>query len=144
MSVEFKHCNINFERLTEPYEKLVVNFIRPGKTIVTVDKEDFSNILNALMDVQQMLKLPAAVRSYYSDINPKYSQPEDPDIYLLATKVNQDVKISIIGFECNTQQTTKLFTIYIDQEDDIYKLCAEFLRFINQYGENFRARLYME
>jgi hypothetical protein len=145
MAVEFKHCNINFEILTEPYEKLIINITRPGKPTVSLEKEDFCGILNALMDTQHIIKSRALVQSYYSDINSKYLHHGDPELYLLATKVNQNIKISIIGFQHNAQQPpTKLFTIFFDQEDDLYKLNAEFIKFINEHGSSFHVRLYIE
>jgi len=141
MKIELRHCTIVFDCLTSPYEKIIVSINRPGKPTVTFEKEDFAEILNALIASQQVINSTETIRFYNYNINPCYHKPTEIEIFLLATKINHEVKMSIMGFEhYSSSIPQKIYTIYIDKEDDIFKLSGEYLRYISSHGD-YRGRI---
>jgi methyltransferase-like protein len=144
MKIDLRYCSVIFEYQTQPIGKFHITVTRDGKPAVTFEKEDFAEILNTLVASREVANSTETVRYYYNNINPCFYKPKEPEIFVLTTKINNDVKISIMGFEHYTSNTPqKLYTIYIDREDDIFKLIGEFLKFLSNHGD-YRNRIVIE
>jgi hypothetical protein len=144
MKIDLRHCSVIFDHQTQPSGKFHITITRNGKSPVTFEKEDFAEILNTLFASREVINSTETVRYYYCNVNPCFYKPNEPEIFVLTTKINNDIKISIMGFEHYTNNTPqKLYTIYIDKEDDIFKLSGEFLKFLSNHGE-YRQRIIVE
>jgi len=143
--VRLRYCTVVFEYHKEPQETINITIKREGKPTVIFEKEDFNEILNALISSKQVINSTDTVRFNQYNVNPCFYKPSDIEIFVLTTKINHEIKISIMGFEhYTTSLPQKVYKIYIDKEDDIFKLCGEYLRFVSTKCGDYRGRVFVE
>jgi hypothetical protein len=134
ITVPFKNCKLVLSQKLCDYTnswKPIIYFEKPGNEKIEVDAEDLSVILNSLMECQDTLTSHAIVDSSCQLIKIGRTS-EDPEIYLLTTKINDKIRISLLGFLISDGVKQKHFEIKFDKSDDIFHACGECLRFVSQ------------
>jgi hypothetical protein len=135
VNVNLKKCSVTFKQELSGYNSDTWDsffFIeRPGRHRVHFHKEEFADILNALMDMQSIINSTQIVDSMTIQIPNQVH--DEPEMYLTVTKITDVVRITLLGFLGGK----KHYCIHFDKDDDIFSLTAEFLRFLCKTKESF-------
>jgi len=141
MRTVFKHCSFFFVYKISPQTVYIQITRHDGQPTLKVNYDDFSSLLNALIASHTIINSPETVSSYCLNINPEFDKETETELYLLTTKIGSEIRTSILGFEHHASTTpTKRHSVYIDQEDDIFQLCSNFLRFMSEFGD-YRTKI---
>lgn len=137
VNTKLKHCNLVFSQSPSHLARYInimsFYFARPGYTDVKVNQDQLVQILNGVIESRVLLNNDDTVCATTKMIESQDDEYNVPEIHLLTTKVNDDVKISLLGFRKHQDKVPeKLYEIQFDKDDDIYHICAEYLRFINE------------
>jgi hypothetical protein len=134
--IRFKHCNLVLSKKTCDYDdswSYDFYFERPGYEKIEFDTEDLTTILNCLMECQDVINSNSIVDSSSQLISNGRSLADPHQTYLLTTKINDKVKISLMGFLTGHDDLkTKQYEIKFDKNDDVFHACGEYLKFLRQ------------
>jgi hypothetical protein len=133
--IRFKHCNLVLNKKTFDFDdswSYEFYFERPGYEKIEFNIEDLTTIFNCLMECQDVIKSDSIVDSS-SQLISSGNSIADPETYLLTTKINDKIKISLMGFlNSHDNSKTKQYEIKFDKTDDIFHACGEYLKFLHQ------------
>jgi hypothetical protein len=131
--IKFKHCNLVFSKTDSDYGCCVESFYfeRPGYEKVEFDLETLACILNSLMECQSIINSDSIVESS-CQLMTNGNRYTSPEIYLLTTKINDKIRISLLGFSTDSERNNeKIYEIKFDKTDDVFHACGEFLRYLH-------------
>jgi hypothetical protein len=137
--IHFENCTLVFQYekpVIDGYSDLHIFIQRPGKIDIKFEKEDFVEILNALIDCRFTVNSTDTVYLQHKKIDAQFDHNGNSELFLVSTKINDDIKITLLGFENDTlNPPIKKFSIHFQPDDDIFNLCGTFLKFLSDTSE---------
>lgn len=138
--VNFRYCDILFSNSNNDQpsygdsETVNITISKFGYTPVEIKRNEFIELLNALIRCQKQLQTADLVSSFTERISSTDRHYSEPEMYLTSSKILDDISISFYGYDTSTLVEKKPLELYhfrFDKDDDVFGLCSKFLKSIN-------------